>query len=213
MSLSPDDIKDYLLDELPPDRRAETESRLRSDPAARAELDRQRAVLDAVRAVPQESVPRRTVFVRDPRAAAVPPGRHRIGFPARAALAGIAAALAIALGTWAIDPAIQRRDSGWILYIGAGDAVAEPWTEDRLRRVLRDELATAEARWRLALEEASGSMAGAAWVRSEFESVREDLNGMHEDAVAGYGFVNAKHELLRRQLLEFDLASGAGTVP
>ena len=215
MPLSPDEIRDYLLDELSPQRRADIEDRLRSDPAARAELERQRALLQAVRSLPEESVPTRMVFVRDPGAKPAKERLPRFNLPAWAAPLAVAAALVVAvvLGVWASEPALRLGDSGLTVSFGSGGALAEPWTEQRLRLVFREELARSETRWNLALREARRSSVSADWVRSEFESVRGDLADLHEDAVAGYEFVNAKHELLRRQLLEFDLASAAQVMP
>ncbi len=211
MSLSPDEINDYLLDELPPERRAAVEALLRADPVARAELERQGALLESLHSLPQEDVPRRFVLVPAARAEQpatgwrwprVPSGMHR------AALAALVPLL-VAIGIWASGPALSSSASGWTLSFGGADSQTPAWTEEKVREVLREELARSEARWRLALLEVSQSAAGAEWARSEFEALRRELAETHEDAAAGYEFVNAKHELLKRQLLEFDLASAS----
>ena len=82
-----------------------------------------------------------------------------------------------------------------------------------MREIVREELARSETRRRLALLDISRSAAGEEWVRSEFDALRRELAETHEDAVAGFEFVNAKHELLKRQLLEFDLASASEVLP
>ena len=215
MSLTPDEIKDYLLDELSPEQRAAVESKLRSDPAARAELERQQALLDALRCLPAENVPRRLVFVSQP--PPMTPAAHRawLGLLARRPLPAALAVLGLLffVGIWASGLALTRHGSGWTVSFGRDASLAAPWPEAHLREVLREELERSETRWRDAPRQASQSAAGAEWTRSEFEALRRELAAMHEDAVAGYEFVNAKHELLKRELLEFDMASAVEGQP
>ena len=215
MSLTPDEIKEYLLDELPTARRAAVEKILRADPAARAELERQRALLESLRGLPQEEVPRRVVLVPASRAGRPSAGRRWIGGPAampRAALAA-AIALSVAIGIWATGPSIYSTESGWNVGFGRGAPQPPAWTEERLREIVRQELTRIDARWQVELQQVSQSAARVDWARSEFEALRRELAETHEDAVAGYEFVNVKHELLKRQLLEFDLASASEVQP
>lgn len=215
MPLPPEEIYDYLLDELPPARRAAVEEILRADPAARAEMERQRTLLEPLRGLPQEEVPRRLVLVPASRPVRPTTGSRWLGGPAalhRVALAA-AVALLVAIGIWATDPSLSSTASGWTVSFGAGGPQHPTWTDERLREVVREELSRNDARWQVALQEVSRSTARADWARSEFEALRRELSETHEDAVAGYEFVNAKHELLKRQLLEFDLASASEVQP
>ena len=215
MSLPPDEIKDYLLDELPPARRAAVKKILREDPAARAELDRQRALLESLRGLPQEKVPRRLVLVPASRPERPSAGWKWLGGLAampRAALAA-AVALLVAIGIWATGPSMSVTESGWTIGFGRGVPQPPAWREEMLREIVREELTRIDARWNVALQELSRSAARVDWARSEFETLRRELAETHEDAVAGYEFVNAKHELLKRQLLEFDLASASEVQP
>ena len=53
MQFSPDDLKDYLLDELAPDRKAAVEAFLRDSVEARDELEKQRLLLQTLRELPE----------------------------------------------------------------------------------------------------------------------------------------------------------------
>ena len=205
MQHTPEELTDYLLDELPPERRAQIDALLRSDGAAREELERQRGLLQAIGELPIEAPPRRLTVSSAPTAPAAL-ARLRRAAPRPLALAA-AIALAVAAGIWASSPAIDRHASGWTLSFGAKAAPAAGLTEAQLRAIVRSELARSESRWREALLETAESAAGADWTRSEFEALRRELAESHEDSVAAFAFLNAKHELLKRQLLEFDLAS------
>ena len=200
MPIPPEDITDYLLDELPPERRAEIDALLRSDPAARDEFERQGALLSALRALPAEEPPRRTVFVSAPpaKSPASAPGRSGTSPWLRTAGLAAAAALVVMAGVWAsglVPPAPTQ------------------WTEQHLREVVREEAARTEARWQSELDALARSAASREAVETELASLRKELAEISEDAAAGYEFVNAKHELLRRQLLEFDVASAAEVLP
>ena len=209
MSLTPDEIRDYLLDELSPARRAAVEAKLQSDPSARDEFDRQQALLNALRCLPEAEVPRRLVFVSEPSLATPATDRAWLGLLARRPMPAALAVLGLLFfaGIWASGPAFTRHDSGWTVSFGRDASLVPAWTETQLREVLREELERSETRWRGALRHASQSAADAEWTRSEFEALRRDFAAMHEDAVAGYEFVNAKHELLKRQLMEFEMVS------
>ena len=200
MPIPPEDITDYLLDELPPGRRSEIDALLQADPAARDEFERQEALLSALRALPVEEPPRRTVFVPAPPTETPAAGSGRSGASPWMWGAGLAAAasLVVTVGVWA---------SGLV-------APSSPlWTGEHIREIVREEVARTEARWQSELNELARSAAGREPVETELASLRKQLAEIGEDAAAGYEFVNAKHELLRRQLLDFDLASADEVLP
>lgn len=216
MPVSREDLTDYLLDELPPARRSEVEALLEADPVARAELESLRSVVGSLKGLPSEDVPHRLAFVPRPRQTRLKPGLQWLGIRPATSLWAAAAAFSLALAAafvWATAPTLSSHAGGWSLSFGSAQPDATEWTEVRLREILREELATRDDRWRQALLEFAQSAAGAESTQSEFAAVRRELAEMHEDAVAGYEFVNAKHEMLRRQLLEFDLAAAPEVRP
>lgn len=211
MSYTPEELIDYLLDELPSERRSQIEALLQTDGAAREELERQRGLLQAVGGLPEEDPPRRLSFVP----MEVPPTslvRLRRPIPRLLAMAA-AIVLAVAAGIWAGNPTLDRHASGWTLAFGAPAGSPATATDAQLRQVLREELALSESRWRKALLEAAQTAARADWTRSEFEALRREIAETHEDSVAAFDFLNAKHELLKRQLLEFEMASFEEVLP
>lgn len=211
MSYTPEELSDYLLDELPPGRRSEIETLLRSDGAAREELERQRGLLKALGSLAEEAPPRHLSFV--PVEVAAPAWtRFRHSAPRLLALAATIG-LAVAAGMWASAPSLERHASGWTLTFGNGVPPLAGVTHAQLREALREELALSENRWSEALLETAAAAAGADWTRSQLEALRRDLAETHEDSVAAYEFLNAKHELLKRQLLEFELASFEEVLP
>ena len=211
MSYTPDELYDYLLDELPPERRSQIEALLQADGPAREELERQRKLLQALGGLAEEAPPRRLSFVpiKVPQSALAGSSRTLPRFFALAA----AISLAVAAGIWATGPTLDRSTTGWTLAFGAPARPPASATEAQLREVFREELALSEKRWRQALLEAAESAARADWTRSEFEALRQEIAATHEDSVAAYEFLNAKHELLKRQLLEFELASFEEVLP
>ena len=214
MSVSPEEIRDYLLDELPSQRRAAVEAALGSDPRARQELEIQRGLVDALHSLPEAEVPEHCSFAPDPEPAATarrPPSRWGAGYGLR--LAAVCAALALALSgaVWLVQPTIRQGPEGWIVsFGGAPEAPAPPapaLSEEQLRATIREEIERSSARWASALLEVSASAAGAERTEAEVAALRQEVAAMHADSVAAYQFLNAKHELLKRQLLEFDLAA------
>lgn len=210
MSYSPDELKDYLLDELSAPRRAELEAVLRSSSAARAELARQRLLLQALLSLPQEEIPQRIAFVSDP--VLEPAARQKLwlgiwtGAPSLAA-AAVLLVLALAGGIWASSPTVSRYETGWTVSFGGAEGLPAPGvSEAQLRMALREEWTRSEARWSRALLQASQSATEVDWLRSQLAEIRREMAQMHEDAVAGYEFVNAKHEQLKKQLFEVDVA-------
>lgn len=209
MEYSQDDLRDFLLNELSPARRAEIEELLRRSPAAREDLESQRRLLSNLRTLPEVPLPHSVALASEPR-------RRRWGgrlprFAVGSALPRLAAAAAVLVGAiWIVQPSVSRDASGWTLAFGAPPA-PPALSEERLRAAIRDELARSEVRWRRALLDAS--QAGREASQAEFDELRRELAEFQEDAIAGYEFVNAKHEQLKRQLFEFDLASAGGGLP
>lgn len=214
MSVSPEDIRDYLLDDLPSRRRAAVESALRSDPQARKELEIQRGLLDALHSLPEAEVPEHSSFAPDPvpAVAARPPSSPwGLGYGFRLAAVCAAVLVGLAGALWLGQPTVQRLPEGWILsFGGAPKASISPVpaiSEEQLRVAIREEIERNSARWASALLEVSASAAGAERTEAEVAALRQEIAAMHADSVAAYRFLNAKHELLKRQLLEFDLAA------
>lgn len=220
MSVSPEEIRDYLLDDLPSQRRAAVEAALRSDPQARKELEIQRRLLGALHSLPEAEVPEHSSFVPDPASAvtARPPSSlwgARFGFR----LAAVCSAVLVGLSgaVWLSQPTVQRLPDGWIVSFGGAPKAPVPpdpaVSEEQLRAAIREEIERSSARWASALIEVSASAAGAERTEAEVAALRQEVAAMHADSVAAYRFLNAKHELLKRQLLEFDLAAIPETRP
>ena len=206
MRYTPEELSDYLLDELPPARRAEIEALLRSSAAAREELERQRGLLQALGSLAEEPPPRRFSFL--PAEAPQPPLRRLVP---RLLAVSAAIGAALAAGVWAASPAFERHASGWTLTLGTPQQPAAGVTAAQLRAILHEELARSETRWRQALLETSAS--GADRTRAELDALRREIAETHEDSAAAYAFLNARLELLKRQLVEFDLASFEEALP
>lgn len=206
MQFSPDDLKDYLLDELAPDRKAALEALLRDSAEAREELEKQRLLLRTLRELPEAEPSRRITLVAAPAQASPADGWRRAG-ALRATAIAACAALAFVVGMWMLEPTLKRDTAGWTLSIGDPPAPhpTAP-TEDQLRALIREELSSTETRLNQSLLDAART-AAEGWTLSELAAVRRELSDVREDAVAGYQFVNAKHEMLKRQLVEFELAA------
>ena len=208
MSISPEELRDYLLGELPADRRAAVEAALRRDPQARMELESQRKLLNALRALPEAELPEHASWASVPVPAAT---AHRMSAKGTLGqvlrLAAIAAAVMLGLfgAVWFSQPTIQRHPQGWTLSFG-GAPEAPALSEERIRATIREEIERSSARWARALIEVSASAADPERTEAELLALRQEVAAMHADSVAAYEFLNAKHELLKRQLLEFDLA-------
>ncbi len=220
MSVSPEEIRDYLLDDLPSQRRAAVEAALRSDPQARKELEVQRRLLGALRSLPEAEVPEHSSFVPDPvPAVTARPASSRWGAGYGFRLAAVCAAVLVGLfgAVWLSQPTVQRLPDGWIVSFGGAPKAPVPpgpaVSEEQLRAAIREEIERSSARWASALIEVSASAAGAEGTEAEVAALRQEVAAMHADSVAAYRFLNAKHELLKRQLLEFDLAAIPETRP
>ena len=212
MQFSHDELKDYLLDELAPDRKAALEALLRDSAEAREELEKQRLLLRTLRDLPEAEPSRRIALVAAPTQASPADGWHRSGV-LRAAAVAACAALAIVGGLWMLEPTLARDAAGWTLSIGGPPMPYQTApTEEQLRALIREELSGTEARLQQTLLDAART-ASEGWTRSELAAVRRELSEVREDAVAGYQFVNAKHELLKRQLVEFELAAVPDSQP
>ena len=114
---------------------------------------------------------------------------------------------------WVLEPTLERDATGWTLSTGGPPAPrqAAP-TEEQLRALIREELSGTEERIRQTLLDAART-ATEGWTSSELAAVRRELTEVREDAVAGYQFVNAKHEMLKRQLVEFEMAGVPDSQP
>ncbi len=216
MQFSPDDLKDYLLDELAPDRKAAVEAFLRDSVEAREELEKQRLLLQTLRELPEVEPSRRIDLVAAPAQASATDRWRRAGVLAgalRATAIAASAALAIVGGMWVLEPTLERDATGWTLSTGGPPAPrqAAP-TEEQLRALIREELSGTEERIRQTLLDAART-ATEGWTSSELAAVRRELTEVREDAVAGYQFVNAKHEMLKRQLVEFEMAGVPDSQP
>ena len=210
MSVSPEEIRDYLLDDLPSQRRAAVEAALSSDPQARKELEIQRRLVDALHSLPEAEVPERALFA--PEVAARPPSwRRGVGFGFRLAAVCAAALVGLSGAVWLCQPTVQRLPEGWLISFGGAPkpavSASPAFSEEQLRAAIREEIERSSARWASALVEVSASAAGAEGAEAEVAALRQEVAAMHADSVAAYRFLNAKHELLKRQLLEFDLAA------
>lgn len=208
MSVSPEELRDYLLDELPASRRAAVEAALERDPQARMELESQRKLVNALRALPEAEISEHASCASIPVPAATAHGmsaKRALGYGSR--LAAVAAAVMLGLfgAVWLSQPTIQRHPQGWILSFG-GAPEAPALSEERIRATIREEIERSSARWARALVEVPASAAGTERTEAELLALRQEVAAMHADSVAAYEFLNAKHELLKRQLLEFDLA-------
>ena len=133
--MAPHDLRDYLLDELTVEQRAEVEAYLETSPEARDELEGLRLTHKALLSVPDEEIPRRIAFVSDKvfepswvmrlwrelRA-----GAPRVGF-------GMAAVtVAFFGGLWLVQPTLTVDSGGWRVALGQPEqAVAETPPESR----------------------------------------------------------------------------------
>ena len=211
MSISPEELRDYLLGELPADRRTAVEAAVRKDPQARMELESQRKLLNALRALPEAELPEHASWASIPVPAAT---AHRmsakgtLGHVLRLAAIATAVMLGLFGAIWFSQPTIQRHVQGWTLSFGGPPEPPEApaLSEDRIRATIREEFERSSARWARALIEVSASAADPERTEAELLALRQEVAAMHADSVAAYEFLNAKHELLKRQLLEFDLA-------
>lgn len=135
--MAPHDLRDYILDELTPEQRAELEAYLETSAEARGELEALRLTQKALLSVPDEEIPRRIAFVSDkvfePSRAMrlwreLLAGAPRLGF-------GMAAVIiAFFGGLWAVQPTITAGSDGWQVAFGQPEKVAaEPAPESRDR--------------------------------------------------------------------------------
>lgn len=154
-----EDIKEYLLGE--PADRAAVESRLKSDPSARAEYEQLRLTRDLLRsALAEEEIPRRIAFVADP-VAAEPKWWERIwspgwGFAAASVLAG-----AIVAHGWLMKPDAVRE----VVRVEAGSA--------EVAAVIDAKVAEAVKQVRAESEERTVKMLEAAEQKYEFQRVSD----------------------------------------
>jgi len=154
--MAPHDLRDYLLDELTLEQRAELEAYLETSPEARDELEGLRLTHKALLSVPDEEIPRRIAFVSDkvfePSWAMrlwreLWAGAPRVGF-------GMAAVtVAFFGGLWLVQPTLTVDSSGWRVAFGqpqqavvetppeSRDAVEPSLTEEQVRAVVAEVVA------------------------------------------------------------------------
>jgi anti-sigma factor RsiW len=129
MSNAPHDLRDYVLDELTPQQRAEVERYLATSVEAREEVERLKLTCQALQSLPDEEPPRRIAFVSDK--VFEPSASRRLwqqlwqGAP-RLAFGLSALLLVFFAGAWATQPSLTAGQNGWRLAFGQPAAVEEP---------------------------------------------------------------------------------------
>ena len=214
---APHDLRDYLFDELTAAERSDVEDYLFTCAEARAELEQLRLTHSALLHLPEHEIPQRIAFVSDP---VLEPSawqrfwRDMLGGAPRFAMGMAAVMLVFFAGAWATEPSLSQTESGWSLaFGGTAPAVAAGVSEAGVSEAevlaaVRDAVAASEARQ---LEAMAASMGvDQQWVAARIAEVRRELAEVHEDAVIGYELVNNKHETLKNQMYQMDLASLRG---
>lgn len=129
MTNAPHDLRDYVLDELTPQQRAEVERFLATSVEAREEVERLRLTKQSLLSLPQEEPPRRIAFVSDKVFEPSPVRRlwqsFSQGVPRLAF--GMAAVLVVFFaGAWATQPTLTRDAAGWRLAFGGAPVAEQP---------------------------------------------------------------------------------------
>jgi hypothetical protein len=185
MSNSPHDLRDYVLDELTPQQRAEVERYLAASVEAREEVERLKLTRQALLSLPEETPPTRIAFVSDkvfePSLVRRLWQSFRQGAP-RLAFGLAAVLLVFFAGAWATQPTVSHDQNGWRLAFGQPAAAERPavaaasngLTAEQIRQV-EDILRESEARNQKALAELvrSESASSQAEIRSEIEQIRQ----------------------------------------
>ncbi|MBI1354902.1 MAG: hypothetical protein GC160_11195 [Acidobacteria bacterium] len=215
MKQAPHDLRDYLFDELTAVERADVESYLAAEPAAREELSRLRMTCEAVKALPAEEPPRRIAFVSDkifePSLAARALRWLRLDGP-RFAL-GMSALLAVLfVGLWATEPRLTVAADGWTVAFGPAPTAVEPTPvvvpqpqpaldEARVRALFEEVAAASEARQRQAAEEMVRT--ASAETRAELKG---DIQAAQEDMLSGLRIVQGNYDKLFKELTQVAVA-------
>lgn len=162
MSNAPHDLRDYVLEELTPQQRAEVERYLATSVEAREEVERLKLTRQALLSLPEEEPPRRIAFVSDKVFEPSLPRRlwHNLWQGAPRMAFGLAAVLLVFFaGAWASQPTVTRDGNGWQLAFGQPAAVGRPalaeareLTPEQIRQVA-EILRESEARQQQALAE------------------------------------------------------------
>jgi hypothetical protein len=208
MTKPPYEIEDYVLEELGAAERAEMEAWLAGSAEGRAEAERLRLTVSALRALPDEEPARRIAFVSDKIFEPSAWARLRRWFALEAPrlALGTAALLAVVFaGAWATQPRVSAGPEGWTLSFGASPAgEAAPsggLDEARLRAVVAEALSARDAEVREALAEAVETRA----VRSEAKFAAE-LRAVQQDLDSSLRIVNGNYEQIYRELARSTLA-------
>jgi hypothetical protein len=211
---APHDLRDYVLDELTPQQRAEVERFLAGSVEGREEVERLKLTRQALLSLPEEEPPRRIAFVSDK---VFEPSRSRRvwqsfwqGAPRMAF--GLAAVLLVFFaGAWATQPGVTRDQNGWRLAFGpaavegAAAAQAAELSPAQIRQVA-EILRESEARSQQAMAE----LVRLEGVRSDAK-VRAEIQEIRRAADENFLLLKARSDNLERSIAEnSSLASSFG---
>ncbi len=213
MSDAPYDLRDYVLDELSPEQRADVERYLQSSAEAREEVERLMLTQRALLSLPDEEVPRRVAFVSDKvfePSAAVRMWRAFWGETPRLAM-GLAAVLLVLFGgLWLVEPTVTADASGWRIAFGspARPAAEAPVVEQaglseaQVRQIMRELTAESEARQSKAMAELVSEESG-----KVSRALRTELEASGKASEQAYFLLKADLDRLQRDAAEVSVAS------
>lgn len=206
MSNAPHDLRDYVLEELTPQQRAEVERFLTTSVEAREEVERLKLTRQALLSLPEEEPPRRIAFVSDKVFEPSPTRRLWQSFwqgAPRTAFGLTAFLLVFFAGAWATQPTVTSDHNGWRLAFGQPAPAEQPavaeareLTPEQVRQVA-DILRQSEARSQQALAELVRSEGdrSQAEIRAEIEQIRKDSDD-------NFRFQKARWDALYRGMAE-----------
>ncbi len=216
MKPAPHDPRDYLLDELSAAERAQFESYLAAEPAARSELESLRIACESLRELPGEEPPRRIAFVSDKIFEPSPVVRlwSRLWADGPRFAFGAAAMLGVLFaGLWATQPRLTVAEDGWTVAFGPVSTQTAPAPEPapaptvaaldeaRVRAIFEEVVAESEARNRTAAAELV--RASSAQTRAE---LKRDIEAAQADMRSGLRIVHSNYEQLYRYIAQPELA-------
>lgn len=214
MSNAPHDLRDYVLEELTPQQRAEVERYLATSVEAREEVERLKLTRQALLSLPEEEPPRRIAFVSDKVFEPSPTRRLWQSFwqgAPRMAFGLTAFLLVFFVGAWATQPTVTSDQNGWRLAFGQPanerPAVLETsreLTPEQIRQVV-EILRESETRNQQALAELVRSEG----VRSQAE-IRAEIEHMRQASEDYYRFDKARWDRLLRDLAEGNILALVG---
>ena len=213
MSDAPYDLRDYVLDELSAEQRADVERYLQSSAEAREEVERLKVTQRALLSVPDEEVPRRVAFVSDKvfePSPAVRMWRAFWGETPRLAM-GLAAVLLVLFGgLWLVEPTVTADASGWRIAFGspaAPDARAPVvqqagLSEAEMRQLMRQLITESEARQSEAVAELVSEESG-----KVTRALRTEVEASRQSAEQAYFLLKGDLDRLQRDAAEVSVAS------